>query len=77
MGSQLYGIFTFISSTYFIWRLFLKFRSQSVLRLDYGLDDQVSILGRPEDLSRHHVQTGSGAHSASYPMGTEEFFPWG
>jgi hypothetical protein len=22
----------------------------------------------------HHVQTGSGAHPASYPMGTRDFF---
>jgi hypothetical protein len=24
---------------------------------------------------RHHVQTGSGAHPASYPAGTRGFFP--
>jgi hypothetical protein len=25
----------------------------------------------------HHVQTGSGAHPASYPIGTRGSFPWG
>jgi hypothetical protein len=24
----------------------------------------------------HHVQNGSGAHPASYPMGTRGSFPW-
>jgi hypothetical protein len=44
-----------------------------VHRLGYGLDDRGSIPGRGNDgiLSLlHHVQTGSGAHIASYPMGT-------
>jgi hypothetical protein len=36
-----------------------------------GLDDQNSIPGRAGYFSLwHHVQTGSGAHTASYPMGT-------
>jgi hypothetical protein len=40
----------------------------------YGMDDQgsgVRILVRAGNFSfLHHVQTGSGAHTASYPMGT-------
>jgi hypothetical protein len=28
-------------------------------------------------LSRHRVQNGSGAHPASYPMGTKGSFPGG
>lgn len=34
--------------------------------VDYGMDDQVCILGR--DFSRHHMQTGSGANTNSSPM---------
>jgi hypothetical protein len=29
------------------------------------------------ELLTHRVQTGSGAHPASYPMGTSGFFPGG
>jgi hypothetical protein len=50
----------------------------SVYRLGYGLDDQGSMLGRDNDGSfslLHRVQTGSGAHPASYPMGTRSYFP--
>jgi len=28
-------------------------------------------------LIHHHIQNGSGAHPASYPMGTRGSFPWG
>jgi len=28
-------------------------------------------------LSLHRVQNGSGAHPASYPLGTGMSFPWG
>jgi hypothetical protein len=37
----------------------------------YGLNDRSSIRGRGQKFSlRLHLQTGSGAHPASYPMGT-------
>jgi len=43
------------------------------------LDDQVSILGRGSDRIsfslRHRVQTGSGAHPTSCPVGTWSSFP--
>jgi len=43
---------------------------------DYGPDDQGSISGMGKELSLHnHVQTGSGTHPASYPMGTGYSFP--
>jgi hypothetical protein len=48
--------------------------TQSVWRLGYRLDDQGAIPGRDNDgnFSLHHsVQTGSGAHPASYPMGIQ------
>jgi hypothetical protein len=45
-----------------------------------GLADRGSIPGRGSEGSfsfRHRVQNGSGAHPASYPMGTRGSFPWG
>jgi hypothetical protein len=39
---------------------------------EYGLDDRGSIPGRGKEFSSSPcVQTGSGVHPASYPMGTE------
>jgi hypothetical protein len=47
--------------------------------LGYGLDDQGSrvrfLAGAGNFSLHHHVQNGSGAHPASYPMGTRGFFP--
>jgi hypothetical protein len=41
----------------------------------YGLDDRGSIPGEGWEFSLHHrVQTGSGAHPAYCPMGTEGSF---
>jgi hypothetical protein len=49
--------------------------------LGYGLDNRCSRVRFPEgggNFSLHHrVKNGSGAHPASYPMGTRGFFPWG
>jgi hypothetical protein len=55
-------------------------RDSSVcIALDYGLDDRGSRVPFPagtENFSLHHrVQNGSGAHPASYPMGTRDSFP--
>jgi hypothetical protein len=51
------------------------------IALGYGLDDRdsrVRFPARAGNLSLHHlVQNGSGAHPASYPMGTEGSFPGG
>jgi hypothetical protein len=45
---------------------------------DYGLDDRGSISDRGRIFSSSLcVQTGSGAHPASYPMGTGGPFPGG
>jgi hypothetical protein len=48
---------------------------------DYGLDDRAIEVRSPtgaEDFSSSPcVQTGSGAHPASYPMGTSGTFPGG
>jgi hypothetical protein len=42
----------------------------------YGLDGRGFIPGRDNYLSLlHSVQTDSGAHSASYPLGTGGSFP--
>jgi hypothetical protein len=47
----------------------------------YGLDDRGSRVRFPAgggNFSLHHrVQNGSGAHPASYPMGTRGSFPGG
>jgi hypothetical protein len=55
-------------------------RDSSVgIALGYGLDDRGSRVRFPEragNFSLHHrVQTGSGAHPASYPMGNRGSFP--
>jgi hypothetical protein len=47
----------------------------------YGLHDWMIGVRVPAGAGNfclpHHVQTGSGAHPASYPMGTAGSFPWG
>jgi hypothetical protein len=49
------------------------------IALGYGLDDRGSRFRFPVgagNFSLHHrVQNGSGAHQASYPMGTRGSFP--
>jgi hypothetical protein len=51
------------------------------IALGYGLDDRDSRVPFPAEagnFSLHHrVQNGSGAHPASYPMGTRGSFPGG
>jgi hypothetical protein len=55
--------------------------AQSVLELNYGLDDRGSGVRFPAgagNFSLHHrVQNGSGVHTASYPMDTRGSFPGG
>jgi hypothetical protein len=55
--------------------LILVSRDSSVgIALGYGLDDRGSRVRFPTGAGNfslhHHVQNGSGAHPASYPMGT-------
>jgi hypothetical protein len=55
-----------------------KSRDNSVgTELDYGLDDRgcrVQFQARAGNFSlHHHVQTCSGAHPASHPMGTRKW----
>jgi hypothetical protein len=57
-------------------------RDSSVgIALGYGLDDggfRVRFPARAGNFFLHHrVQNGSGAHSASYPMGTRGSIPGG
>jgi hypothetical protein len=59
-----------------------KSRDSSVgIALGYGLDDQGSRVRFPAEdgnFSLHNrVQNGSGAHPASYPVGTRGPFPGG
>jgi hypothetical protein len=60
----------------------LKGRDSSVgIALGYGLDyrgSRVRFPARTGNVSLHHrVHNGSGAHPASYPMGTRGSFPGG
>jgi hypothetical protein len=60
----------------------LQSRDSSVgIALGYGLDNRgtrVRLPGGAGNFSLHHrVQNGSGAHPASYPMGTRGSFPGG
>jgi hypothetical protein len=59
-----------------------KSRDSSVcIALGYGLEDRGSRVRFPAGAGNfslhHHVQDGSGAHPASYPMGTRGSFPGG
>jgi hypothetical protein len=55
--------------------------SSAGIALGYGLDDRGSRIRFPAgagNFSLHHrVQSGSGAHPASYPMGSKGSFPGG
>jgi hypothetical protein len=55
--------------------------STNNIALGNGLDDWGSRVQFPVGAGNfslpHHVQNGSGAHSASYPMGTRGSFPGG
>jgi hypothetical protein len=59
-----------------VWRV-----SSGSIVSDYGLDDRAigvrSPAGAKDFSSILSVQTGSGAHPASYPMGTGSPFPGG
>jgi hypothetical protein len=68
-----------------LWIIFMSIKNSEGSRdssvgiaLSYGLDDPGSRVLFPAgagDFSLHqHVQNGSGAHPASYPMGTRGFF---
>jgi hypothetical protein len=57
-----------------------KSRDSSVgIVTGYGLDDRGFrfTAGAGNSSLHHRVQTGSGAHPASYPMGTRGSFPMG
>jgi hypothetical protein len=51
------------------------------IALGYGLDDRGSRVRFPAGVGNlslhHHVQDGSGAHPASYPLDTRVSFPGG
>jgi hypothetical protein len=71
-----------VKTEYLYVLLRMKRRDSSVgIALGYGLDDRDSRVRFPAgagNFSLHHrVQNGSGAHPASYPMGTKGSFPGG
>jgi len=45
--------------------------------IDYGLDDWSMNPSGGWEFFPHCVQTGSGAHPASYPVDTRDSFPGG
>jgi hypothetical protein len=55
--------------------------AQLIIALGYGLDDWGSRVQFPVGTGNfsvhHHVHSGSGAHPASYPVGTRGSFPGG
>jgi hypothetical protein len=64
------------------YSILVKSRDSSVgIALGYGLDYRVSRVrfraGAGNFSLHHRVQNGSGAHPASYPMGTSGSFPVG
>jgi hypothetical protein len=72
----------FCKSFYTAYINIAKSRDSSVgIALGYGLDDWGSKVRFPAgagNFSFHHrVQNGSGAHPASYPVGTKRSFPGG
>jgi hypothetical protein len=73
------NIFMCIYMCVYIYIYIYMSRDSSVsIVTDYGLDDRGSILGRGREFSSSPcVQTGSGAHPASCPMGTAGSFPGG
>jgi hypothetical protein len=65
-----------------IHELKIRIRVVSVIQYcpGYGPDDRGCISDRGNDgifSLPHHVQTGSGAHPASYPMGTGDSYSGG
>jgi hypothetical protein len=60
---------------------YFKTLSSVGIALGYGLDDQGSGIRFPAGAGKfslhHRVQNGTGAHPASYPMGTRGSFPGG
>jgi hypothetical protein len=64
----------------FVTSLHMRQDSSVGIATGYGLPNrmnEVRFLAGAGNLSRHRVQTGSGAHPASYPMGTRGSFPGG
>jgi hypothetical protein len=60
---------------------FLTLALDGGIALGYGQDDRGSRVRFPAEAGNfaihHHVQNGSGAHPASYPLGTRGSFPGG
>jgi hypothetical protein len=71
-----------ITSSFFLVQNSLQSHDSSVsIALGYRLDDQGSrvqfLAGAGNFSLHHHVENGSGAHPAFYPMGTRGSFPEG
>jgi hypothetical protein len=77
-----HGISVYKSRQNYVLLYQFQSRDSSVgMALGYGLDDRGSGVrfpaGAGNSFLHHRVQNGSGAHPASYPMGTRDSFPGG
>jgi hypothetical protein len=69
-------------SLFYMEAKFIHLKVSSVgMALGYRLDDRGSRVRFPAETGNfslhHHIQNGSGAHPASYPMGNKGSFPVG
>jgi hypothetical protein len=62
---------------YLIWGYFILFGLPCFILFSMGWMIGVRVLAGAWNFSQDHcIQTGPGAHPASYPMGTRDSFPW-
>jgi len=66
-----------LSPLYFSRWAVRLFAAQSVQWLGYGLDDWDSVSSRGWVFFHHSIQSGPGAHQASFTMGSGGSFPGG
>jgi hypothetical protein len=77
---QFIETFSFYINNFMNIKYKFKFPAYSVcIALGYGLEDRCSRVRFPAEVGNfslhHRVQNGSGAHQASYPVGTRGSFP--
>jgi hypothetical protein len=66
-----------ISKLWFCSTVWWEPRSQCYSTGLWAAWSRVRIPVGAGNYSQHRIQTGSGAHPVSYPMGTKGSFPWG
>jgi hypothetical protein len=78
-GLDAQPVMGFMGNYRYNWNIHKSHDSPVGIALGYGLDDRSSRVRFPAETGNfnHRVQNGSGAHPASYPMGTRGSFPGG